>query len=372
MTRSHALVLLRNYIEDKLHAKQSTSIFYLIDGGRICGKCRVNRRRTLYMIIADNSPVMLKCFRASCTIDYLAANPDTDVTKARMITEDELRQLGFDNEEAIVEIMNCKNFVHRKTKSLINRTSIIQDTNLSSDQQEYIRTRCNFTPSKYEIDKYHIVSNINEFIVDNDVEMSGEIESMYSKYTKCNSITFLCNKTTLSTRAIASNVRMQKSIINMTSNVTSSGYVIGDSISNKHTLVLTEGIFDIINTERYFAVFNDPGVLYAASLGFNKSSSIIENFFYKNIETMKTLILFMDSDIVKEVHGKTTYMYDEYQLYSLLKKLDNNIGDDNFKEIYVCYNMKGKDCGDLSKEYSMKRDVIDKNKLYSKYNKKWR
>lgn len=375
MTRSQALILLRNYIEDKLHAKRSTSVFYLIDGGRICGKCRANKRRTLYMIVADNAPVMLKCFRASCTADFLLSNPDTDATKARVITHEELLQLGFNNEEAITEILNCKDFIHKKTKSLVDRTVLVQDTELSKYQKAYIKKRCNFMPSKYEMDKYHVVADINEVIDDNDIQMSSEISSMYKCYDKDNAITFLCNNVTLSTRAISPEVRMQKSIINISNNITSSGYTIGDSLNNKHTLVLTEGIFDIINAERYFAVFDDPGVLYAASLGFGKSANIIENFFYKNIETMKTLILFMDSDISTMVHGVRQYIYNEKQLYTLLKSLDNSLGEDNFKDIYVCYNTKNKDCGDLSQEYSMKRETIDRAKLYGKYekyNKKWR
>lgn len=373
MDRDSALKLLEKFIFTELKAKLSAGSFYQIDGGRICTKCRDSKRRTLYMIIAPNMPVMLKCFRATCLMQHIIDNPDLDPIKARPITREELIGLGFNNHEAIESILNCKDFIYKKTRKLLDRNILVNDTMLSQRQIDYISKRCRFKPTMMEVDKYHIIPNVCGVIEDNDVELDETMSFIYSKFNNSNSLTFLCGSTTLSTRAITDEVKMQKSILNIVPNMTSTGYMIGDNISNNRVLIISEGIFDIINAERYFANFggDKKDILYVATLGFAKTLNIIEYYFYKNIDTIEDLIIFMDSDVKVDFGDLgSKYTYIEEQVYNLIKNLDLSLGVSAFKNISLCYNTKGKDCGDLSSAISMCRVDINKGALYAKYHKK--
>lgn len=368
MERDKALKLLENFILTELRAKLSAGSFYQINGDRICSKCRSSNRRTLYMIISDNMPVMLKCFRASCLLEHIIENPEIDANKARPITREELLGLGFQNNDAIEAILDCKNLIYSKNRKFMNDNIMISDTTLSSEQLGYIQDRCGFKPTLGEISKYHIISNVSQIIEDNDIQMDDTMASIYGKYNKSNSLTFLCGGLTLSTRALTK-YALQKSILNVNPNVTALGYNIGSKTEGNHTLVISEGIYDIINAERYIANYggDKKGVLYIATLGFAKTLHIIEHYYYKNIDTIKDLVIFMDSDICTETDGIKSYTYNEVQLYKLLKSLDMSLGMDAFKSISICYNTKSKDCGDLREPLNPKRIDIDKFKLYSKF-----
>lgn len=372
MERSRALALLENFVKGELKGKLSAGSFYQIDGSKICSKCRSSNRKTLYIIISDNMPVMLKCFRASCLIDHVLENPDVDVNKARPISEHELLALGFSNKEAISSILDCKNFIYKKSRKLLDSNVIVNDVNLSNEQIAYIEKRCKFKPSLSDVYKYHLVPIVNNVIEDNDIQMDDKMLSMYSRYDINNCVTFLCSGLTLSTRAISDSVYMQKSILNIIPGVSALGYTIGEEVENNHTMVMSEGVFDIINAERYIANFggNKNGVLYIATLGFAKTLNIIEHYYYKNIDTMKNLILFMDSDKFSIVDGIKNYIYDEYALHNLIRSIDMLLGMDCFESISVCYNTKGKDCGDFSTPINMKRVDVNKVELFNKFKRK--
>lgn len=368
MDREKALKLLENFVLTELRGKLSAGSFYQINGDRICAKCRASNRRTLYMIISNNMPVMLKCFRASCLLEHVIDNPDVDANKARPINREELVGLGFSNEDAIESIMNCKNLIYSKNRKFMNDNILVSDTSLSMEQINYLSDRCGLKPTLNDISKYHIVSNVSQVIEDNDIQMDDSMFNIYSKYNKSNALTFLCGDLTLSTRGLSKFV-LQKSILNINQNVSALGYHIGNKTTGNHTLVISEGIYDIINAERYIANFGGEkkGVLYVATLGFAKTLHIIEHYYYKNIDTIKDLIIFMDSDICNEVDGIKTFSYDENQLYRLMKALDMSLGSDAFNSISICYNSKSKDCGDLREPLNPKRIDIDKFKLYSKF-----
>ncbi|MGL5714040.1 MAG: hypothetical protein ACRCX2_13545 [Paraclostridium sp.] len=366
MSRVEALRYLINFIERELRAKKSSACFYVIDGDRLCLKCRSSKRRTLYMIISDDMPVMLKCFRATCTIDYLIDNPTTDSNRARPITRDELLRLGFNNQTALDAILDTSNLVFKKTKSKFNKNLLVTNTVLHTNQNKYLQDRCNFIPTLDDIDKYHIIPNVKEVIEMNDIPLSESMVKLYKYFKPENSLTFSCSDTTLSTRVTVESNPINKSILNISEGIQSLGYRIGDEITKRKILVVSEGIFDIINIERYFAT-NLADALYIASLGFSKIQNIVEYYFYKNIETLETLILFMDSDIETKVNGVTVFTYNELQLYNLIKYLDMTFSTNGLLKIFVCWNAKSKDCGDFREKIDMRKIEINRKELFKKY-----
>lgn len=369
MTRHEALERLKFFIKRNLRAKESSSYFFKIDGSRICERCRTSKRRTLYMIINEESPVLLKCFRASCSMEYFEEHPNADVNKARPITAEELKAFGFDDAEATALILDTTNLIYSRSVSIADQNLLIENNFLSNIQRAYLKVRCRLNNlSSYDLQYYHLISDVNKVIEDNDItSLDEQLERAYAKYTKNNSITFECSENTLMTRAIDDKKILQKSIVNINQKASSLGYRIGPKSKDAKTLVVAEGIFDIINAEKYFAILKDA--VYVATLGFNKTLSIIEYYYYQNIDTMDRLIIFMDSDVVTTEFGKTRYTYNRKQLYNLIKSLELSLGIGVFNKISVAYNTSYKDLGDFSKPITPKAEDINISELYSEFEK---
>lgn len=372
MTRKEALQDLERFIHDNLRAKQTGGSFYQIDGGRICSTCRLKKRRTLYMIFNYSSPVMLKCFRASCTSEHLK-NGETDPTKAVLITADILRKFGYNNEEAIGLITNVSNLVMSRRSRVTDGSLLINDRLLSPAQLDYMEKRCKFRPTAEDALEYNIVPGLHSVIEDNDIELEDTTRDILNGFNKNNSISFSTGDGHVVITRKLTNNGITKNILNVHSGVTTGGYTIGDSDGSIETLVISEGNFDIINARRFFARPEYLGnTLYVAALGYDKIAKLIEMHYFKNIDKIKRLIIFMDSDITNQVMGKEVFTYNKKHLKNIVQTFSARVGITAFQEVALCYNTRGKDCGDMSEPIKMVRENINIVELLSKPKQKFR
>lgn len=332
MSVSVATKKFRDHCVSELHGKISSKGWIKIDGSRLCSTCLVKKRRTLYALVNESSPVYLKCFRASCDLRRFATPEDFEI-------------LGFNNKEAIQVLINNNNRLNISTYNNDSRPLVIEDRIMSDVQLDYFKTRTRQTLTPELVYRYRIIPNISQVINDNVDEDDPTYEKFKSMniYNDKNAITFATDDYgTISYRHCKRN---QKLIFNLNDKA-NNGYVLERREEEKEikTLVLTEGIFDIINIYNYFAYID--GAKYIATLGFQSFFSDIIYHYTQHIESVERLIIFFDSD--KELaYGKRTY--DENAAKGLIKRLDNELGINAFKEIVFVYNKATKDFGDLSK-----------------------
>lgn len=329
-----ALKKLLDFCHKELTAKGGTKGWYKIDGERICNECTRHKRRALYIFIQDGSGVFLKCFRASCDL-------------RRFATVEDFKALGFNNDEAIKAILDKSSRTDMRNFSNSKRPIFINDWIPSKEQLEYFRNRTNIVlKNVQDVQKYRIIPSIMSVLRDNldeDDEQLTTIEYMGVKADK-RAITFATeNYSTFSYRHIEG----KKLIFNIDKETSNNGYTLcrGDDPDAVKTLVVCEGVFDLINVYTKYCILNNAK--YVATFGFASFVSDIIYHYKQHILSMENLIIFADSDIKRE----NSYMYDRNTIMNMLKSVKNTIGD-VFKNIIVVYNKSSKDFGDMRLEIS--------------------
>lgn len=331
MSISVATKKFRDHCISELSGRMSSKGWIKIDGSRLCLTCAKKRRRTLYAMVSESSPVFLKCFRASCDLK-------------RFATQDDFHMLGFNDNEAISVLMNNGNRLNISSYSNDSRPIIIEDRIPSEAQRAYFKSRTKLDLTPDNIFKYRIIPNIYQVMKDNfdeDDELHQKFRSMNINDDKL-AITFATDD--YGTVSYRHTQKSQKVIFNLNDN-SNTGYVLErhDDESSVKTLVLCEGIFDLINIHKYFAVID--GAKYIATLGFQSFFHDIIHHYKQHIDSVERLIIFLDSD--KELpYGKRTY--DKVAVDNLMRRLSYEIGEDAFKVISFVYNSVSKDFGDLS------------------------
>lgn len=331
MSVSMATKKFRDFCVSELSGKISSKGWIKIDGSRLCTTCARKRRRTLYAMVSDSSPIYLKCFRASCDLK-------------RFATQDDFITLGFDDMKAISVLMNNSNRLNITSYTSGNRPIIIDDRIVSKEQREYFKKRTNSDLNIDSVFQFRFIPNIYNVIKDN----FDEDDEVYSKFMSMDigdnklAMTFATDDyTAVSYRHTQKN---QKVVFRLNEDTPNNGYTLErPSDHGIHTLVVSEGVFDIINIYKYYAII--PGAKYVATFGFQSMLRCITHHYKQHIDTMEHLIVFLDSD--QELpYGKRTYF--EPAVKSLIKKLNQELGDDAFKKITFVYNSTTKDFGDMS------------------------
>lgn len=331
MSIAVAVKKFRDHCISELDGRMSSKGWIKIDGSRLCMTCARKRRRTLYVMVNEKSPVFLKCFRASCDLK-------------RFATQEDFQLLGFNDNEAISVLINNSNRLNISSYSNDTRPIIVEDRIPSDQQRSYFKTRTKIDLTPDIMFEYRVIPNIYQVMKDN----YDDDDELYQKFMSMNilddklAITFATDDYgTVSYRHTQKN---QKVIFNLNDNP-NTGYVLErhDDEPSVKTLVLCEGIFDLINIHKYFAVID--GAKYIATLGFQSFFHDIVHHYKQHIDSVERLIIFLDSD--KELpYGKRTY--DKIAVDNLMKRLSYEIGSDAFQVITFVYNSVSKDFGDLS------------------------
>ncbi len=375
MTLEDAVFKFRRHLEDHYNGKQGSREWMKCDCRTICNACTNKRYKPFYISVTGESPIYMKCFKISSDIN-------------RFATPEDFEAFGFTDKEAIKLLVDRNNRVKIKHLDTSTRPIIVNDYIMSSAQQNYWKKRTgkvpdinelayyrficdidsvmneNFEPESDEYISYKATGNywkkrtgkvpdINElayyrFICDIDSVMNENFEPESDEYISYKATGIRPGKTgctfltsdygMVSYRGIDDGKKIK---FNINSN-TSYGYTLQRGHIVK-SLVIAEGIFDIINIHNIFAYMDEA--LYCAALGFNSFENDICYWYQQHVDTIEQLIIFADSDI-KQSYGH--YTYKSFAINNLVKRLKERLGETAFKRIYVCYNAKGKDFGDLS------------------------
>lgn len=322
----------RDFCVSELRGRCSSKGWTKIDGSRLCSTCARKKRRTLYALINEGSAVYLKCFRASCDLK-------------RFATYEDFEDLGFTDKEAIKVLMNRTNRIDIREYNTDSRPIYVGDRILSKEQRDYFKKRTKLDLTIEDVYKYRIIPNLFTVMdenFDDDDPIMDKFISMNIQSDK-KAIAFATSDySTVSYRHV---FRNQKVIFNLSDNQ-NNGYTLeryAEGSDEIKTLVLSEGIFDMINIYNFYAYIY--GAKYIATLGFQSFLSDIVYWYRQHIDTVERLILFVDSDKDLPYGNKT---YDKYAVDNLIKNVKKELGEDAFKEIHIVYNTKSKDFGDRS------------------------
>lgn len=331
MDISLAIKRFRDFCHAELDAKGGAKHWYKIDGSRICNECTRHKRKTLYAYIKEGSGVFLKCFRASCEL-------------RRFATLQDFHDLGFHDEEAIKTLLDKSNRSDTRQFSLDKRPIIVSDWMPSKEQLEYFKSRTNIKLRDVaHVQSFRIIPNIYQVLhenFDDDEPIIHASELVGVDKSAKDAITFATEDySTFSYRHIKQ--KNKKLVLNPDKDNVNTGYTLTRGNDVK-TLVVTEGVFDLINVYTKYAILDNAK--YIATFGFASFVSDIIYHYKQHITSVKSLIIFADSDIKLE-NGKFTYNKQAYN--KLIKTLNDNLGDDAFENIVIVYNKASKDFGDM-------------------------
>lgn len=328
MELKEAYTLLEDFARTELSGKGGYHTGWIkIDGRRICAECARHKRKTLYIYIKEGFRPFLKCFRISCDI-------------RRYMTVKDFHDLGFTNNEAIKLLTENTTMTPVKTSNLNDEVPvIINDRFLNKNQLDYFKARTNIDLTEEDIVKYRIIPNLSEVIYDTYEEDIDTIEKFKQTKIKSNkdAITFADHDYSMYYyRGINSNIKLKFN--------TGISYGYTHVVGTPNTIVITEGIFDIINVMTKYCVIDDA--VYIASGGIEAMAKDIIKYYAKYIDTMERLIIFADSDI--KLQNK--YTYNEKFYNKLIRTIENKLGKLAFKELYIVYSSRCKDFGDMRED----------------------
>lgn len=302
-----------------------------IDGSRICNECARHKRKSLYIMLKEGFRPFLKCFRITCDIK-------------RYITRADFAAFGFENKEAIKSLIDdTVSYNIKSERDLSNSIPlIITDETFDSVQSKYFEARTNIELDEYSAKEYRIIPNLAEAIAETyeddheTIAKFGETKIQSNKHN----ITFATENYNLFfyRDIFASDIKLKFAT------GTTEPYILKTSDTPEY-LVVAEGVFDIINVYSKYASV-DHGI-YVATGGAQAIFNEICNIYAQHIETINTLVIFADSDIKL---GEHKYTYDKKFYNNLFKRLKETLGDNAFKSIYLVYNKKSKDFGDMREE----------------------
>lgn len=333
---SGAYELLIKHIMSKLHGKKASNGWYNIRGDSFCTTCATHKRSALYILVKEGSPPALNCFRAGCG-------------ERKVMAASDFGRIGFYNHEAIKLIVNES---AKGTKSYINTAThnhLIRKVDLSIYQKETLRDRCRMTNDeiKSAVDKFRIIPDVVKVIEDNYEDPNIRYKFSYLKDVSKRGEAVVFATDDYNTFAIRS--EKLKGMISINESVFTGYTLKSDLCDNVENLVITEGIFDILNIKRFYCDIDNA--MFIATLGFANMFNLIKRYYIKHIDTVKSLIIFADSDI----NRGESYSYNKVQYNKLLNKINKEFGSQAFKEIFIVYNTDSKDFGDFRNNITPKK-----------------
>lgn len=330
MTVEDAFSLLEDHIYTRLAGKKASNGWYNIRGDSFCSNCASHKRSALYILAKEGASPALNCFRAGCG-------------ERKIMSVSDFYKIGFDNTEAIQVILKDAAKVSKGSINKVNHSTLIRNIELSQYQKNTLRSRCRFSNDELRdaVGYYRLIPNLYKLICDNYNDSNIINRFNYVKTVSNNGDVVVFATDDHNTFTIRSETL--KGMISITES-TFSGYTLrSKDCKCVENIVITEGIFDLLNIKRFYGNVDDG--LYIATLGFANMFNLIKRYYCRHINTAKTLIIFADSDI----NRGTSFSYDKRQYSKLLNKIELELGDQAFREIYLVYNKASKDFGDFNK-----------------------
>lgn len=355
MTIKQAFDMLRMFLVRELSGKLQHNNWIEFRGDRFCQECRNHRRSALYMYVAEDSALFLKCFRASCSLK-------------RAVTAQDLVDLGFKNQEAIKLLLSTCNLNKLEFKNIEYSVNdlIITTTRFSVKQEDYFYKRCRFVPTKVDMDFYHLIPNFRQLVYDNFISLDGvknkykdfleKYEKHFPEYNKTEYITYFTNDgNKFLYRSIDDTSKsIPKGQISIEPNKKSLYHV--SKTDNPEDLVICEGIFDLINISKTFHKNSDNSV-FTSTGGIAAFEKHIIELHKKYSNSIKNLYIYADSDIYVEEYKR--YDLDINAISIILRKVFKKIPIIMFEKVYIIYNTKYKDVGDMDKPIRLCTNVVN-------------
>lgn len=332
MDLTNAYKVFLDFVRTELNGKGGHYTGWIkIDGSRICNECSRHKRKTLYVMLKEGFRPFLKCFRASCDI-------------RRYITRADFQAFGFDNRDAIKALIDDTISYNSKSErdASVGIPLVIIDNKFDTVQEKYFESRTNIILDEDIANTFRIIPNLADAIIETYEEEPETIAKFGETKIKSNkhNITFATeNYNMFFYRDIwDSNIKLKFAT------GTTEPYRLYTSDKPEY-LIVAEGVFDIINVYTKYAVVDDGA--YVATGGALAIFNEICNTYTQYIETINNLVIFADSDIKL---GDNKYTYDKKFYNNLFKRLRETLGENAFKSIYLVYNKKSKDFGDMREE----------------------
>lgn len=323
-----AITKFRDHLVEHFSGKLSSRGWIKCDCRTICNACTNKRYKPFYVALKSDMGCFLKCFKISSNLN-------------RFITTDDFDSFGFTDQEAIKSILTRNDLYSVKTIDTKVENWIVNDWLLSKAQKDYLQRRLGFVPQIDELMEYRIIPDVMAEVKENFIEEDKITKLLlFSGVEKGKiGITFaLPDSGMLFYRGINNGTKAKINVFDSNPH----GYTLQRGDAPK-SLIVTEGIFDIINIYRVFA--NMDNALYVASMGFNSFESTICYHYQQHCDTIDQLIIFADSDVPLPYDK---FIYKKTELNRLISRVKHKLGEDAFKKIFICYNARGKDFGDMS------------------------
>lgn len=300
-----------------------------------CGDSKTNRSVHLYIRLAGDNNIRMRCYRIGC-----------DVSR-RMSVADAIK-LGISNKDVLRVLASNKKF--EESDRIISgiKNNIKLPTSIKDSVNEYFKLRTNYDLNIGRLDKFSIIGDVSEFINLNEKNIPDRVVKRISSLVKVNDndvIGFLNRDRTLAyfrTVKEGTGTKHDKINISRDSDIIHSPYEIRNNMDkvDKHLYIFySEGTFDAVNCAIHIIPDNNS-YISLASFGFSHLFATIR--MYSKHYNKVTTIINRDSDINPE----TVIRY--------LKANKYRFGG----ECYFIYDKVLHDLGDYSKGLSPVKEQI--------------
>ncbi len=312
------------------------------NSGWLQTKCPVcdgtSKKSHLNICLKEGSPIIYKCFRASCGI-------------SGVLNRQMARKIGIYSSN-LLEAIDTENLLYHKYNDNVeyykNEKSKYKLGVLSDKAKDYFYKRTGHDADEYQA-FFRICSDLEKFYKDNKDKLNyDKLQYIIKKHKKGSYIYFFNDTYTLVYyREIGGdNAKGKYPLIEKKDSLkVHKPCTFRNKGENKlhkkrgsSTLFIAEGIFDIINA--FFHVSNSFNGYFMASSGFVATKGVIQTFskyFYKPY-----VVVFSDSDVDIE-----------YYRFKILPSIVKRISS-----LVIIYNRKAHDMGEVEKGFDLERIVI--------------
>lgn len=299
-----------------------------------CGDSRTPKSVHLYIRLAGDSEIALKCYRIGCDV-------------ARRMTVSDAIKLGISDQKVLTHLATTNRQYDKNKKNLTSKNNIILTESVNMKSIEYFKQRTDIDIKHIgDLERYSLVLDLNSFINKNEINNKASIYKMKKilESTDNNVVGFLNrDRTLLYVRNIIDDGFIKHDKINLYehNDIIHSPYEIKSNVENKDRdfyIIYSEGCFDAVNVS--YHMMHNVDHISLASLGFSHLFPTIYNYsrHYRDVYT----IINRDGDI-------NPLIVERY-----LKSIKYRLG----KEAYYIYDEILHDMGDYSKGLKPKKELI--------------
>lgn len=293
-----------------------------------CGDSISNKPHLNVRIPRHDNIFYLMCFQPDC---------DTH----RFPRAQDIITLGFTNLKLIEQFSKESIHIKVEKRQIEYMDGVKYPTDIPSAIEQYIYKRTEIPKSMYA--HYKIIGNVHQFLKDNDYINQNTKDTILNRFQDNNIIGFLnSGKSKLQIRNLNKKEYIPYTLVSSKTHKFLDEHAEFESVLREFdlkkypTIVISEGNFDRLNAMKLV----DKDGLYITGMSANGLYRVFKKYSKKHYYVK--WIIISDGDIPIEDYDKRIVKPFGYRIRSL----------------EVWYNTKGKDFGDLSEEYDIKKVVL--------------